>query len=297
MNLALNKTQTSKIVTVIQKLFPLKYADSKWDNTGLLIDCSSLSNKEFPEIKVLLTIDLTQKVCQEAIDNECNFVLAYHPFIFPNWKQIDPTKNPQHLSALKLIHHGISVYSPHTSVDAVKNGVNDWLSNTLVGQNIGSAQQVASSESKVIEAIEEDIGYGRYLDLSKHNLDLQTVIGNVKKSLKVSHIQVSIPDVLSTTKHNEIKISNVALCAGSGSGVFRGLTSQQWADVDLLYTGELSHHEILKYKEMGKIVILCNHSNTERQYLEQVMIHELSKVDSSIKYHISAFDKDPLDTV
>jgi len=67
----------------------------------------------------------------------------------------------------------------------------------------------------------------------------------------------------------EIKIKSVGICAGSGGSLFSGL------DVDLLFTGELSHHEALAAIENGQCVITLFHSNSERGYLHSVMRTQL----------------------
>lgn len=287
MSKAISKVQLKAIVDVITKLYPASYADGSWDNTGLLIDCSAATTN-VTKPKVLLTVDLTTSVAQEAIDKNCNFILAYHPFIFPSWKKLSPWTNPQHDSAIKLIQHGISVYCPHTAVDAAKNGVNDWLVTSLCG---GDSSLIHSSVS--IEKVdpqqgeeEHEVGYGRIVKFSRpYNLD--AIIQSAKKSLGIEHLQVA-------TKHTDLSqhmIQTVALCAGSGSGVFRNLRES----VDLYFTGELSHHEVLKYREMGKAVITCNHSNTERGYLKAIMQDALKR--ENIDCEVSASDCDPLRVV
>lgn len=289
MSRALTRSQLKAVVDAIVKHYPASYADSSWDNTGLLIDCSVTENPEKKNITpplVLLTVDLTSSVAQEAIDRGCNTILAYHPFIFPSWKNLSPHKNPQHASAIKLIQQGISVYCPHTAVDAAKGGVNDWLSYGLVAHD---RSIIASNET--IEPIkggpvndEEDteVGYGRVVKLVQP-LTLEQIVRNVKKSLRITHVQVA--------SHHDVSkhpIKTIALCAGSGSGVFRSVKE----DVDLYYSGELSHHEILKYKEMGKSVIVCNHSNTERGYLRDEMSKILQK--EGVECIVSEKDEDPL---
>lgn len=64
----------------------------------------------------------------------------------------------------------------------------------------------------------------------------------------------------------EIKVKSVAICAGSGGSLFAGLE-----DVDLLFTGELSHHDALTAIERGQCVITLFHSNTERGFLHSVL--------------------------
>lgn len=124
----LSKKNITTLVNAIEKVYPKAYADSSWDNTGLLINSSLATTKSLAakiNTKCLLTIDLTSEVCDEAIRKKVDLVISYHPFIFPKWNSINSTT--QHESAIKLIQSGISVYSPHTAVDAVKNGMNDYL--------------------------------------------------------------------------------------------------------------------------------------------------------------------------
>ncbi|EDO15216.1 hypothetical protein Kpol_423p6 [Vanderwaltozyma polyspora DSM 70294] len=290
MSRALSKTQLKQIVNAITKHYPAGYADKAWDNTGLHIDCSVDGDSNIGPAKVLLAVDLTASVAQEAIDKGCNLILAYHPFIFPSWKSLNPSRNTQQNSAIKLIQEGISVYCPHTSVDAAKGGVNDWLANGLVGKNtslISSNISIEQISGQLVGGdLCEEVGYGRLVKLGAP-LSLQDIIENVKASLGIKHVQVS-------SLHSDLsnhKIKNIALCAGSGSGVFKALSE----DVDLYYTGELSHHEILRYKESGKAVIVCNHSNTERGYLKAEMVSLLTQ--KGIECIVIETDVNPLRVV
>lgn len=292
MSRALSRSQLKTLVKAITKYYPASYADSSWDNTGLLIDCSidNVTTDKTERPVVLLTVDLTSSVAQEAIDSGCSAILAYHPFIFPSWKCLNPTKNTQHKTAIKLIQEGISVYCPHTAVDAAKGGVNDWLAYGLVANNrslVLSNDTIEPIKGQLVNGEEEnEVGYGRVVKFTE-GMSLKQIVENVKRSLGVSHVQVASP----LEDLSEHYIKTIALCAGSGSGVFKSLRE----DVDLYYTGELSHHEALKYKEMGKAVIVCNHSNTERKYLRDEMSVLLKK--EGIECIVSKTDADPLRVV
>ena len=71
------------------------------------------------------------------------------------------------------------------------------------------------------------------------------------------------------TQIADLSISSVGICAGSGGSLFAGL------DVDLLFTGELSHHEALAAIEKGQCVIALFHSNSERGFLHSVLRQQL----------------------
>ena len=72
----------------------------------------------------------------------------------------------------------------------------------------------------------------------------------------------------------DMMIGSVGICAGSGGGLFSQM-EQDGEDVDLYFTGELSHHEALAAIEKGKSVICLFHSNTERGFLHGVLRGQL----------------------
>ncbi|KAH3680326.1 hypothetical protein WICMUC_000393 [Wickerhamomyces mucosus] len=255
----------ARLLKHLDKIYPLRFAES-WDNVGLLVDSPSISQN----LKILLTIDLTKSVVQEAISQNYNFIIAYHPFIFSGIKKINQS-NPQHESLIKLIQNNISVYSPHTSIDAIKGGVNDWLVEGVSKNN---------ENVKILDEVEEGVGCGRLVTLSE-SIKLNELINKIKIHLNVDNL------LLSTNNQNK-EIKTIAICAGSGSSVFKGV------DADLYFTGELSHHEVLYYKESDKAVICANHSNTERGYL-QIVKNDLEK--EGFQVSVSVEDKDPFQFV
>jgi putative NIF3 family GTP cyclohydrolase 1 type 2 len=79
---------------------------------------------------VLLTIDLTKAVAEEAIQRKDSIVIAYHPIIFRGLKSLT-FSNTQQQSLLRLAAEGISVYCPHTALDAATDGLTDWMADIL----------------------------------------------------------------------------------------------------------------------------------------------------------------------
>lgn len=75
---------------------------------------------------------------------------------------------------------------------------------------------------------------------------------------------------------SDIMISSIGICAGSGGHLFSEMEANG-EEVDLLFTGELSHHEALAAIEKGKCVICLFHSNTERGFLHGVLKGQLEK--------------------
>jgi dinuclear metal center YbgI/SA1388 family protein len=112
---------------LLETLAPLPFAES-WDNVGLLIEPELDRQREIA--CVLLTIDLTRAVLDEAAQRGAELVVAYHPPIFKGMKRIRASKSSESVVAGALTR-GIAVYSPHTALDAAPDGVNDWLAEAV----------------------------------------------------------------------------------------------------------------------------------------------------------------------
>ena len=112
--------QLRTIVQTIEKIAPLSQAEP-WDNAGLL------AGDPHQEIsRILLTIDYTPVVAEEARANNCNLMIAYHPPIFHPQKRL-VAGNP----VFDAIRRGVAIYSPHTALDAAEGGTNDMLADVL----------------------------------------------------------------------------------------------------------------------------------------------------------------------
>ncbi|KAI4280832.1 MAG: hypothetical protein L6R38_004139 [Xanthoria sp. 2 TBL-2021] len=293
---------------------------------------------------VLLTIDLTKAVADEAIERKDCVVVAYHPIIFRGFKSLT-LSDCQQQSILRLALEGISVYSPHTAVDAAPGGLADWLADIVTG-HLPSPEPVthtAQREKASPETIEEEEGevnseanasteqpaeakkkpqrprmslqrtYSkptypshRPVDTSKTDLDpssvdhTRSVISPVtgvegfegagfgrlvtfNEPQPLTHLVERIAHGVGSPKGfplaipqgkqvEDIQIRNVGVSAGSGHSVLKGV------EADLLFTGELSHHEALAATEKGQCVITLFHSNSERGFLSSVLKEKLTEV-------------------
>ena len=123
---------TNAVAASMRQLYPECLADKSFDNTGLLLEAPFLPQRRNRNA-VLLTIDLTKAVADEAIENKHSVVVAYHPIIFRALKSLT-LEDSQQQSLLRLASHGISVYSPHTAVDIVPGGMADWLCDIVSGK-------------------------------------------------------------------------------------------------------------------------------------------------------------------
>jgi putative NIF3 family GTP cyclohydrolase 1 type 2 len=124
----------------------------------------------------------------------------------------------------------------------------------------------------------------------KSGLDLPAGIPNLKHTDQVQ--------LATNSRSNLPSVTSIAVCAGSGSSVFKFLSEK----VHLLVTGELSHHETLAAIEKGQHVLICGHTNTERGFLKPLQQNLQKDLDSTIgeskvQVIISNADKDPLQII
>lgn len=121
-----------EVTALLEKLAPLDYAES-WDNVGMLLEPAEDRKQPGapPSVRrVMLLVDLTKPVLDEALARDVDLVCAYHPPIFEPLKRLRATA-PNERVALAAARAGLAVYSPHTAVDAAPGGVNDWLADAL----------------------------------------------------------------------------------------------------------------------------------------------------------------------
>jgi dinuclear metal center YbgI/SA1388 family protein len=254
-------------VALMNHIAPLELAES-WDNVGVL-----LQREERPVERVMLTIDVNAEVVAEALDRAVDAIVSYHPPIFAGLKRI-VAHEPKGKLVAQLLHAGVLVYSPHTALDTVVGGVNDWLTEAF-------PTSASCAIAKVVGANDPRLGQGRIADLSTP-LSLTECITRIKHHLAVPHVRVS-----RAAKHEHTVIHRVAVCAGAGGAVLTAVSA------DLLLTGEMRHHDILEHRARGVSVILTDHTNTERGYLP-VLKRKLAERAPELSILISHTDADPL---
>jgi len=116
-----------EIAQAVEAIAPLGLAQG-WDNVGLLIGDPDKSIKN-----ILITIDTTQAVVEEAKSNKVDLILAYHPIIWDGLKRVIADGETSHI--YELIQAGISVFCIHTALDVAAGGVNDALADILGIEN------------------------------------------------------------------------------------------------------------------------------------------------------------------
>ena len=113
-------TTVQQIYEEMQRIAPLALAES-WDNPGLLVDCGGGVSR------VLVTLDITPEVVEEAARKGCGLIVSHHPVIFSPLKKLSGQD-----AAFRLVKNGISAICMHTNLDAAEGGVNEVLALSLI---------------------------------------------------------------------------------------------------------------------------------------------------------------------
>ena len=116
--------QLKTVLAALREVAPESLAES-WDKVGLQVGSESRRIDSG-----LLCVDLTEAVVHEAVRKRCQLVVSYHPPIFSPLaslvEQGDSADWKQRALAL-AVQHKLAVYAPHTALDAMAGGMNDWL--------------------------------------------------------------------------------------------------------------------------------------------------------------------------
>lgn len=215
---------------IFEREFPLDLAYS-WDNVGLQI---GTLNKDIS--RILLSLDLTLEVVNEAIKKDAQLIVVHHPLLFSAIKVIDTDSYKGKIIEL-LIKNNITVYVAHTNYDISNVGMNKTLADLLRLKN-----------QRIIEFTTDTEGLGRIGELDTE-IDLQDFIEVVKTVFDLDTAKL-IGDL-------DNKVKTVAISGGSGSSI---ITHPNMQKSDIYITGDITYHHALDCLAMGLTVLDVGHN-------------------------------------
>jgi len=131
--------KVKNLLNNLDKIAPF-FLQESFDNSGI-----QFADLDAPITKILLSLDVTQGVLDEALENKVNLIIAHHPLLFSPLKQITKQKNPL---LFKIITNKINLLAMHTNYDLAENGLNDYVANLLGIKKISPLQ---SSSEKIFK--------------------------------------------------------------------------------------------------------------------------------------------------
>lgn len=218
-----------------QALFDLapKSGAMSWDNVGQL-----LGDPDQEVSRILVSLDITEAVADEAIASGCQLIVAHHPVMNCKWLPVQTVRSdtPQGHLLLKLLRNGVSAICMHTNLDVAPGGVNDALASALRLEDPGP--------------LSEEDGIGRVGDLPA-SMALRDFVQLVSRTLGCNGIRYC--DAGRT-------VCRVAVGGGSCGDYTDAAIA---AGCDTFVTADLGYHQFLDAPGKGINLIDAGHFPTE----------------------------------
>ena len=233
------------VIKFLEEKFPPNLA-LDWDNIGLHIGDV---NQEV--CTIMVTLEATTDVVEEAINRNVDLIIAHHPFIFSPLKSIDYS-TPKGKNIKKLIQNNIALYVMHTNYDIATGGMGDVL-----------AEKIGLIDVKPFSMIDEIHGEGRVGKLEKAK-NLDELSNSIYENL-APHI--SFVNKVEGKNTDNIKV--VAVIGGSGG---KYIYEAKKAGADVLVTGDVKYHDAVDAKDIGLSILDIGH------YAEVVMEERVAEL-------------------
>lgn len=212
-----------KLVAVFDELWPCTHAED-WDVVGLV---SGNLNQQIS--KILLTVDVTAEIVEEAIAIKADLIFAHHPLLLKGINTLAEQTGKGSLLS-KLIKHDIALFAAHTNADVQATGTSAVL-----------AQHIGLKNTKVLAQAPSGVGIGIIGEVADH--DLASLAGKLSKMLPSTATGVRVAGSY------DQKVSTVALCAGAGDAYLQLALD---SGADLYITSDLRHHPAQEILEQAK---------------------------------------------
>ena len=251
-----------EIIAALERLAPPRLQE-EWDNSGLQVG--------FPEAevsRVLVCLDITEAIVDEAVEKGCNMIVSHHPLLFKALRQVSDATYQQRC-VVRALSAGISIYSAHTSLDNAPGGVNHKIAGLLGLQNL---RWLAPLEG-------EDAGSGLVGELPRPEKDAD-FLARVRRSFGVQCLRHSALDGR--------EIRRVALCGGAGAFLLGDVVR---AGADCFLSGEFHYHD---YFENGGVLLAeLGHYQSE-QFTQDLLLDWLKANCPGLEVLKTAIDTNPI---
>ena len=289
-------TKVSDVIAAIEKVAPLKFQD-EWDNSGLQVGFAS-----DPVRGVLVCLDVTEEIVDEAVRRGCTMIVSHHPLLFHSLRQVSDSTYQQRCVA-RAIKEGIAIYSAHTSLDNARGGVNFKIAELIGLQDLrwlepknccgeprgplglgtdkpcgpaspgtdtpgGDPHREAPAGSGLIGTLEKPESKEAFLD-------------RLQKTFQVKSLRHSEPD-------DSKPISKVALCGGSGAFLMDKAAKEK---ADCFVTGEFHYHDY--FERDGMLLVELGHYQSE-QFTKDLLRDILSKSLPGLRIEMTQIDTNPI---
>ena len=268
------------ITSYLESFAPLSLQED-YDNSGLII-----GNEDAEVLGVLICLDCTEAVLDEAIKKNCNLIIAHHPIIFKGLKKITG-RNYVERVAEKAIRNNISIYAIHTNLDNVPVGVNKKICDKLGLANCKILLPSPKGEGLGVRSV----GSGMIGTLSTPSTEI-SFLNKIKKTMKASSV-----------RHTALlgkKVSKVAVCGGSGSFLLSEAIRQK---ADIFVTADFKYHQFFDAENKVLIADIGHYESEQftKELLRDLLMEKfsifatrLTKGEKKIPLLLTAINTNPI---
>lgn len=212
-------TTVRDIAKVIEHYAP-KALQEDYDNAGLQV-----GNPDMEISGVLLCLDVTEEILQEAIERSCNLIVSHHPLIFRGLKSLTGNDAIQRI-VIDAILNNVAIYAAHTNLDAAHEGVSFEIGHIL-----------GMSDMTVLDPKpgDETTGIG--------------VIGNLNPTPKLEFLRrlkekFNVRALKYSSHSPMLVIKRLAVCGGAGAYLIRKAIEE---GADAIVTGDVKYHDFASF--------------------------------------------------
>lgn len=259
-------TRISEVADFLESVAPLHLQES-YDNSGLLI------GSPIAEVKgVLVSLDVTEEIIEEAIRKECNLVVSHHPAIFYGMKKITGQNLTERI-VTAAIKNDVAIYAIHTNLDNVlSNGVNERIAKHLGLEVLGVLDRketgLENTGAGLLATFQEPVREVEFLQLLKERMQSEAI------------------------RHTALldrPIGRVAICGGSGSFL---LKQAKKAGAHAFVTADYKYHQF--FDADGEILI-CDIGHYEsEQYTTHLLQELISRNFTTFAAHCTDINTNPV---
>lgn len=229
-------TTVKDVYDALDRLAPFAIQEG-FDNAGFLV-----GHGDAPVTKILVSLDITEQVIQEAEQKGCALIVAHHPVIFGGIKSAtDETVTGRNVLALAEKH--IAAICAHTNLDAIEGGVNTVLAKKLGLQDIGMLEQTGTD------------GQGRPYGIGR--------IGTVPE-MPLDDFARTVKTLLQANSVRYVRATETVHRVAVGGGACSDMMQEAIAlGCDTFVTADVKYHTYLEAEALGLNLIDAGHFATE----------------------------------
>jgi len=259
-----------------QRLFSWAPRESAmdWDNVGHLV-----GDPEQEVERILVALDITERVVQEAIDCGAQLIVSHHPLLFHGLKTVSD-RNYVERCVRKAIQNDVTVYAAHTNLDNAEDGVNFKIAEKLELEQVrlllphpvkvkdGGHEYTVMAGSGVIGVLPQPEDSLKFLQRIK----------------SVFHIECLM--------HNELlqrPVRKVVLCGGAGDFMLEEALNQK---ADAFLTGEMHYHQYFGHDQELQIAVMGHYQS--EQYTKEIFYSIIGEICPELPLYMTAVDTNPI---